>query len=281
LTAKISNPCSITEPLELFNFRIDSLLSLPSNIKTVCVVARLCYGNETKAKAMTRLMSCVRNRYEEGSAQIRFNQQLSFNNVFICGLQREALILFEIYANFIDETDSSLVYEVFDGISMRLIGWCSQALFDYEDYLITGECYLGIIDATKIHRTGFYSLRNVFNHDCSILTISFSNQLFFWPDIRARNDIQTQNFTEISRDKQEYLCRLLDQPNLLLVNHSIMIANESSGDNRKQQLSTNTSDKGLLTNRVLHRYKVLHPNPNRLFFFKPGPEPNRHSYTLT
>jgi hypothetical protein len=248
LTAKIPpNPCSITESLELFTFRIDSLFSLPSNIKTVCVVARLCYGNETKSKTITKLMSCVRNRFEEGSAQIRFNQQLTFNNVYLCGLQREALILFEIYANFINETDSSLICEVFDGISMRLIGWCSQALFDYEHYLITGEHYLGIIDATTINRTGFYSLRNVFNLDCSILTISFSNRLIFWPDIQARNDMQAQNFTEISRDKQEYLCRLLDRPDLLLVNHSVMIANESSGDNRKQQSSKNTSDKGLLT----------------------------------
>ncbi len=37
----------------------------------------------------------------------------------------------------------------------------------------------------------------------------------------------------------------------------------------------------VLHNRVLHGYKILHPEPNRLFFFKPGPEPNRHSYTRT
>jgi hypothetical protein len=33
--------------------------------------------------------------------------------------------------------------------------------------------------------------------------------------------------------------------------------------------------------RVLHGYKFLHPKLNRLFFFKPGSEPNRHSYTRT
>jgi len=196
-------------------------------------------------------MSCVRNRYQEGLSQIYFNQQLSFNNIYQCSLQHEALILFEIYANFIDEIDSSLVCEVFDGISMYRIGWCSQGLFNHEHYLITGECYLGIINAAIINQTGFYSLRNLSHRDCSILTISFSNQSLYWPNVQARNDMYAQNFTEISRDKQEYLCRIMNRPNLLLVDHSVMISNESSGDNRKQQLSTNMSDEGLLKKKKL------------------------------
>jgi hypothetical protein len=194
-------------------------------------------------------MSFVRNNYQENSSQLRFDQRLSFDDAHLCELQREALLLFEIYANFIDETDSSLsslVCEVFDGISMRLIGWCSQTLFDHEHHLITGERYLGIIDATTTTRTGFYSLRNISDRDCSILTISFANQSFFWPDIQARNDMHAKNFTEISRDKQEHLCRLLDRPSLLLVDQSVMITNESSIENRKQQLSTNIVDEGML-----------------------------------
>jgi hypothetical protein len=198
---------------------------------------------------MTSLMPCVRNKYQEGSSKICFNQQLLFNDIYLCGLLREGLLLFEIYANFIDETDSSLICEVFNGISMRLIGWCSQELFDHENNFVHGERYLGIIDATTTNRTGFYALRNIFDRDCPILTISFSNQLLFWPNVQARNDRHAQNFTEISRDKQEYLCRLLDRPNLLLNDHSVLITNESSVDNRKQQLSTNMSDEGLLKER--------------------------------
>ena len=93
---QIPIPCSITDSLEIFSVRIDNLFSLPSYIKKVRVVARICYGNEIKSKAMTRLMSCVRHRYHECSPQIRFNQRLLFNDVYLCGLQREALILFEI-----------------------------------------------------------------------------------------------------------------------------------------------------------------------------------------
>jgi hypothetical protein len=215
-------------------------------VKTVRVVARLCYGNKTKAKQTTRLMSFVRNNSLEGSSQVRFDQELSFNDALLCELHREALILFEIYASFIDETDSSLVCEVFDGIPMRLIGWCSQTLFDHEYCLITGERYLGIIDAATTNRTGFYSIRNVSDRDCSILTISLPNQSVFWPDVQARDDMHAKSFTEINRDKQEYLCRLLDRPSLLLVDHSVMITNDSSTDNRKQQLTTNMSDEGML-----------------------------------
>jgi hypothetical protein len=218
------------DSLEKFSVRIDSLFSLPSNITAVRVVARLCYGNETKAKVMTRLLSFVRNQHHHGPSHIRFNQRLFFNDVYLCGLQREALILFEIYTNSIDEADSSLAFEVLDGIPMRLFGWCSQALFDHEHNLVMSECYLGIIDGTTTNRTGFYSLRNVSDRDCSILTVSFSDQAYYWPDIQARNDMQAQDFTEINRDKQEYLCRLLDRPSLLLVDHSTMIVNQSAMD---------------------------------------------------
>ena len=105
--------------------------------------------------------------------------------------------------------------------------------------LITGERYLGIFDASVTkNRTGFYSLRNVFERNCPILSVLFLDQAFFWPDIQARSDTHVANFTEISRDKQENLCRLLKRPSLLLVDHSLMMTNE----NRKQQLST--SDEG-------------------------------------
>ncbi|CAF4819127.1 unnamed protein product, partial [Rotaria magnacalcarata] len=79
--------------------------------------------------------------------QIRFNQWLSFDDARLCELQREVLILFEIYASYLDETDSSSPHEIFDGTPMYLIGWCSQAIFNDEHYLITGERYLGIFDS--------------------------------------------------------------------------------------------------------------------------------------
>jgi hypothetical protein len=193
---------------------------------------------------MTNSMSFVRNNYYDENIslkpQVRFNQWLLFDDARLCELQREALLLFEIYASYIDDIDSPSS-EIFDGIPMHLIGWCSQGLFDNEHYLITGERYLGIFDANTTNRTSFYSLRNVFERNCQILSVSFLDQSYIWPDVQARNDMHTENFTEINRDKQEYLCRLLKRPSLLLIDHSVMNIN----DNRKQQLSLNTSDEGI------------------------------------
>ncbi|CAF5117199.1 unnamed protein product [Rotaria magnacalcarata] len=124
---------------------------------------------------------------------------------------------------------------------MYLIGWCSQAIFNDEHYLITGERYLGIFDSTTNNRTGFYSLRNVFDRNCPILSVSFLEQSFVWPDVQPRDDKHPGNFTEISREKQENLSRLLKCPNLLLVDHSAMTTN----DNRRQQFSLNISDEGM------------------------------------
>ncbi len=250
----ISRP--ITESSELFGVYIDSLFSLPStsNIKTIRIIARLCYGNETKARRMTESMPFVRNNYHTENVslkpQARFNQWLLFDDARLCELQREALLLFEIYANFVDEIDSSLPsYEVLDGIPMRLIGWCSQALFDDEHSLITGERYLGIFDASTTNRSGFYSLRNVFERNCPILSVSFLEQSFIWPDVQARNDMHAGNFTEIVREKQENLCRLLKRPSLLLVDHSAMTTN----DNRKQQLPLNMSDEGMIHKYLMNK----------------------------
>jgi hypothetical protein len=249
----ISRP--ITESSDLFGVYVDSLFSLPSisSIKAVRIVARLCYGNETKARQMTQPMSFVRNSYHDENVslkpQIRFDRWLLFDDARLCELQREALLLFEIYASYIDEVvdvSSSSSYEIFDGVPMRLVGWCSQSLFDNENYLLTGERYLGIFDASTTNRTGFYSLRNVFERNCPILSVSFLDQSYLWPDVQARTDMQAGNFTEISRDKQEYLSRLLKRPSLILVDHSAMTTN----DNRKQHLSLNTSDEGMKKNLI-------------------------------
>ncbi|CAF4458276.1 unnamed protein product [Rotaria socialis] len=237
-------PRSINESPDTFQVYIDTLFSLPSisNIKSVRIIARLCYGNQTKALQMTRSMSFVRNNYHSEHValkpQIRFDQWLSFDDARLCELQREVLILFEIYASYLDETDSSSPHEIFDGTPMHLIGWCSQAIFNDEHYLITGERFLGIFDSTTTNRTGFYSLRNVFDRNCPILSVSFLEQSFVWPDVQPRDDKHPGNFTEISREKQENLSRLLKRPNLLLVDHSAMTTN----DNRKQQFSLNISD---------------------------------------
>ena len=134
----------ITESFDLFGVYIDSLFSLPSitNIKTIRIVARLCYGNVTKARKISQPMPFVRNNYHDDNVslkpQVRFNQWLLFDDARLCELQREAVLLFELYASFIDEFDSSSLTEIFDGIPMRLIGWCSQSLFDNENYLVTG-----------------------------------------------------------------------------------------------------------------------------------------------
>jgi hypothetical protein len=76
--------------------------------------------------------------------------------------------------------------------------------------------------------------------------VSFLDQSYLWPDVQARTDMQAGNFTEISRDKQEYLSRLLKRPSLILVDHSAMTTN----DNRKQHLSLNTSDEGMKKNLI-------------------------------
>lgn len=184
---------------------------------------------------MTRLMSCVRNRFLEGSSQIRFNEILRFENIFICGLHRESLILFEIYADFIEEHEPTLNREILHGIPMYLIGWCSQGLFDWNDHLIHGEYFLGIIDSSIVHRMGFYSLRNVFDHECAMLTVTLTNHEIYWPKVHPRKDMRVQNFMEINREKQEELCQLLDRPNLLLMDHSTMMLKDSFVENRKQQ----------------------------------------------
>lgn len=189
----------------------------------------------------------MRNSYNDENVslkpQVRFNQWLLFDDARLCELQRESLILFEIYANFVDDIDSTLPMEVIEGHPMRLIGWCSQALFNDEHYLITGERYLGMFDALTTNRTGFYSLRNVFERNCPILSVSFLEQSYIWPDVQPRNDMHPGNFTEITRDKQEYLCRLLKRPSLLLVDHGMM---NNTNEYRKQQMSSNLSDEGLI-----------------------------------
>ena len=59
----------------------------------------------------------------------------------------------------------------------------------------------------------------------------------FWPEIQARSDMPAGSLTAIARDKQEYLCRLLKRPSLLLVDHSGI----TTSDTRKQQSSANIS----------------------------------------
>ncbi|CAM4759904.1 unnamed protein product [Rotaria magnacalcarata] len=246
-TTITTDPRPIIESSELCNILIGSLSYVPSNINTIRIVVRLCYGNQTKAKQMTGLMSFVRSIYPEGSSQVSFNEQLVFNDIHLRELQREALLLFEIYASFVDEADSSvtsLVSEVFDGISMRLVGWCSQALFDHEHNIIGGEHYLGIIDAATTARTGFYSLRNILDHNCPILTISLPNQPFYLPKIQARKDmLATEKFSDMSLDEQKYLNQLINLHNLLLTDHSVMITNESSMNIWTQQIPANMLDK--------------------------------------
>ena len=219
-------------------------------------MARLCYGNETKARQITQPMSFVRHGYHDENAslkpQVRFNQWLLFDDARLCELPREALLLFEIYASLIDEPEPSSGNEMFDGVSMRLIGWCSQALFNDERQLLTGERYLGIFDGSTTNRTGFYSLRNVFERTCPILSISFLDQSYTWPDVEARADAHTGNFTDISRDKQENLCRLLKRPSLLLVDHSAMTTN----DNRRQQASMNVPDEGKRNRRSRYSERI-------------------------
>ena len=246
LSAQAVIPRPMTESSELFSIFIDSLFSLPtiSNIKTIRIAARLCYGNQTKARQMTQPMSFVRNSYHNENVslkpQVRFNQWLLFDDARLCELQREALLLLEVYASFLDDADTSHSYEMYDGVPMRLIGWCSQALFDHEQRLITGERYLGVFDATATNRTGFYSLRNVFERSCPILSVSFLDQSCVWPDIQARSDVHLRNFTEISREKQEHLCRLLKRPNLLLADHTAVTPHDS----RKQPSPINNSEEG-------------------------------------
>ena len=193
-------------------------------------------------------MPIVRNTYQhDHSSHVRFEQQLIFPDTFLCGLQREALLLFEIYACVNDDAESAIsstCIETFDGIPMRLLGWCSQALFTHEHSLITGERYLGVIDGTTTNRTGFYSLRNVLERDCPILTVSLLNQPLVWPEVQARDDMQAKNFTEIDQNEQETLRRLLDRPSLLLVDHRTIGTRDVPTEIRKQSVVPNTSEEG-------------------------------------
>jgi hypothetical protein len=238
---------SIAHSLELLTIYVDSLLALPSYVKTVRINVCICYGNQIYTKQATKPLSTVRHAYQSDntSLPIRFDQQITFTDTYICRLQREALVMFEVYTTFHDDYDtstSSNVIENFDGVSMRLIGWCSQALFDDRHVLITGERYLGMLNASIMNRTGFYSLRNTVERDCSILTVRFLNQPVVWPEIEARNDLKAKNFTEINRNHQEILSGLLDRTIFLLLDHSTMVNHETHGRNGKQSNSNNLSD---------------------------------------
>ena len=193
-------------------------------------------------------MAIVRNTYHHNqSSHVRFEQQLTFVDTFVCALQRETLLLFEIYASVNDDAESAVSsnsIETFDGTPMRLIGWCSQALFDDDHSLITGERYLGVIDASTANRTGFCSLRNVSERDCPILTVSLLNEPLVWPDVQARDDMQAKNFTGINQNEQELMCRLLDRPSLLLVDHRTIGTRDASNETRKQSGSLNASEEG-------------------------------------
>ena len=193
-------------------------------------------------------MSIVRNTYQHTqSSHVRFDQQLTFADTFVCALQREALLLFEIYASVNDDADSAVssnLIEMFDGTPMRLIGWCSQALFNHEQSLIAGDRYLGVLNAFTANRTGFCSLRNVSERDCPILTVSLPNQSLVWPEVQARDDLQAKNFTEMNQNEQELLRRLLDRPSLLLVDHRTIGTRDASSETRKQSVSPNTSEEG-------------------------------------
>lgn len=209
------------------------------------MLVRLCYGNETITRRMSEAKSIASNRQQNNTVSLKplvcFNQWISFDDARHCALPREALLLFEVYASFVDELEAPAApSETLDGVPMRLLGWCSQALFDDEHRLITGERYLGIFDASTTTRAGFYSLRNVFELHCPVLSVQFLDDAFVLPEVQARNDMHAGSFSEISRDKQETLCRLLKRPSLLLVDHSVV----NTGDNRKQPFAFNTPDEG-------------------------------------
>ena len=248
----------LSKSSELFSVFVDSLFCLPSqtNIKTIRIAARLCYGNATKARQISAPMSFARHHFHSENValkpQVRFHQWLLFDDARLCELSREALLLFEVYASYIDELDGSTPHELFDGVPMRLIGWCSQALFDHDNQLITGERYLGIFDSLATHRTGFYSLRNVFDRHCLILGISFLDQNYFWPDVQPRDDLQAGKFAEISREKQENLSRLLRRPSLLLMDHVALVHHDA----RKSIPSIN-SDEGTKTKNIFSHYRFV------------------------
>ena len=215
----------LTGCLDLLSVEIGSLLNIPVQNQSVRVVVRLCYGNRILSTVSTTNLPTIQNTalYEEAS-YVRFDQRLTFEDIFICGLYRESVFLFEIYGDAKGKADS---VETFDGIPMRLIGWASQTLFDEESRLIQGEKFFGLIDAAIEVRRVFYSLRNVFEAKAPILTVDFINSPVIWPEVQARKDMQAKSFTEITLKRQEILSKLLDRPTILLNDHSVLNSAET------------------------------------------------------
>ena len=245
----IAIPRLITESRELLTVHIDRLFRVPSAVSAVRVVVNLCYGHVIKAREMTKPMSTVRHSSQN---EVRFYQQLSFNDVHLCQLEREALLLFEVYGSIVDETDSS-ASEVFDGLPMRSIGWCSQALFDQNYCLATGERHLGVFSTTTSNRTGFYPLKNAFGRDHPIITMSFSNQAHVWPELKPTSDISMKDLNDIDQDTRARLCRLLDRPSLLLADHSTVVNRESSPIEPRPPIS---SDEGTSSQRRVFQISI-------------------------
>ena len=177
--------------------------------------------------------------------EVRFDQQLSFNGVHLCRLEREALLLFEVYGHMLGGETDTASSEVFDGLRMRSIGWCSQAVFDQNYCLATGKRHLGIFSAVNSNRTGFYSLKNALGRDCPIITMSLLNRAHVWPKLEPRRNISMKHFDEISQDTRARLCRLLGRPSLLLADHSTIVDHESLVEPRQP----NSSDGGGMSNR--------------------------------
>ncbi|CAF0721214.1 unnamed protein product [Didymodactylos carnosus] len=248
---KVKRP--ITESSESFRVYIDGLFCLAGDnwpqYKSLRVVCRLCYGNRTKSRQITDLMSIkIQPKYPLLSSstnshmsaslkpQVLFDQWLSFHDAQLCELPREAVLMFEIFA--LEKTDvnssgnglpvtqhyQSLTMMT-DGSQMKLIGWCSQSLFDDKNCLIQGEKYLGVFSSETSMPTGFYSLRNVYDRDCPILSVTFlmeNSIMYRWPDIKPRGDMKIENFTKLDHTKQEKLSKLLKTPSLLINDHKSM-----------------------------------------------------------
>lgn len=96
--------------------------------------------------------------------------------------------------------------------------------------------FFGIIDSSIVHRMGFYSLRNVFDHECSMLT-AFTDHAIYWPPVQARKDMRVQNFMEINRKTRGSLSAVRSTEFAGDGSDSTMVVKDSSEDNRKEDFS--------------------------------------------
>lgn len=215
---------------------ITSLCSIPLDVRRFLIRVRICYGNRSYLTRTIGSFYVDRSNYiSDRLADVHLNQQITFDEISVCALQRESLILFELFVSLSDDNDSGMNAnspKQNQSSPMRLIGWCSQSIFDQEQIMITGEKCFTLLESCQANPNGFYSLRNIFQRDCPQLYVTFLNQPVAFQEVSPRKDIPNYCFTQIQHDRQEKILPLLERTNHIRRDYRKIISNDEADDGK-------------------------------------------------